>query len=140
MSDHLKLALPVNGDPLTPRMDGCPPDSESLRNGSAAPEVPDDFFDFHPVSMAWLTALSSATVIHAIPNDAYKSGMENINDRIRSLVDSSGRTQAEVARALGVTRATVGDWYHARSKYIRPENLEALAVRNIAEEQATYHV
>jgi transcriptional regulator with XRE-family HTH domain len=52
---------------------------------------------------------------------------ETITDRVRAAIDASGIKQAEIARRVGVERQTVGDWYHGRSLYIRPEHLFALA-------------
>jgi transcriptional regulator with XRE-family HTH domain len=53
--------------------------------------------------------------------------METINYRIRDAIQSDPRTQAEIARACHVTKATVNDWMQGRTKNIRPDNLFALA-------------
>ena len=127
MSDHFNLALPIYRDAVAPLPDRSAPDPKRAGQRCAATEVSNGVLDVHPVSMAWLTDMSRGTLVHGIRSPAYKEGMETINDRIKRLVEEDPRSQAEIARALGVTRATVGDWVHARSKFIRPDNIDGIA-------------
>jgi transcriptional regulator with XRE-family HTH domain len=53
--------------------------------------------------------------------------MSTINDRVAETITQSGRSQADLARAIGVSRATVNDWKNGRTKNLRMENLFALA-------------
>lgn len=51
----------------------------------------------------------------------------SITERLNDAFSHSGYSKAELARRLGLTRATIGAWLHGRSVNIRPDNLFALA-------------
>ena len=55
--------------------------------------------------------------------------MKKLEIKLKELLESRGKTQAELADAIGVRRATINDLYHNRSKQI-PRNV----VDKIAEE------
>lgn len=52
---------------------------------------------------------------------------ETMGQRIAKLCEAKGLSQSDVARLLGVTRASVGQWWHDVSPNIRPANLITLA-------------
>lgn len=52
---------------------------------------------------------------------------ETMGQRIARLADAKNLSQSEIARLLGVTRASVGQWFHDVSPNIRPANLATLA-------------
>lgn len=49
-----------------------------------------------------------------------------IRKRIAEAIETSGVTQADVARALGISSSAVSQWM-SRVKFLRPHNLVALA-------------
>jgi transcriptional regulator with XRE-family HTH domain len=49
--------------------------------------------------------------------------MSTLAERIRTAMDESGVTQAELARACGVKPPSVHGWLSGKSKYLRGENL-----------------
>lgn len=57
-------------------------------------------------------------------------GMETLTDRLAAAVVpllEAGVTQADLARRVGVSRATVGDWLHGRASSLRADTLFAVA-------------
>lgn len=58
---------------------------------------------------------------------ANEENEESMGKRIARLADAKDLTQSDIARLLGVTRATVGQWWHDVSPNIRPANLVTLA-------------
>lgn len=53
--------------------------------------------------------------------------MDDINARIRECLDEDQRSQADLARLIGVSRATLNDWKRGRTKNLKMENLFAIA-------------
>jgi transcriptional regulator with XRE-family HTH domain len=58
---------------------------------------------------------------------AFQPMDETMGKRIARLRESKGWSQAELARKLGITRASVHQWENDSSPNIRPANLLALA-------------
>ena len=50
-----------------------------------------------------------------------------ITNRLADALRASGLTQAELARAVGLTRGSVNAWMQGRSQHIRAEHLFAVA-------------
>lgn len=64
---------------------------------------------------------------HARQKARYCHWMSDLADRILEILLEDPRSDAALARAVGVTRATINDWKQGRTKNLRNENLFALA-------------
>lgn len=66
-------------------------------------------------------------VNHSLPIREYNLRMKELSDRIAYVIRRFDGTQVELANAIGITKSAVGQWKNGHIKYIRPENLFALA-------------
>lgn len=132
MGDDFDLALPVKRDLIHPSIDGCAPYAERPCKRRLAAKMVDSLgFSHNASSLAWHT-LPVNNAIHA---RIYSPSMaaNTITDRIREAFNESefggalGQGQAALARRVGVSKQTVGDWLVGRSVNIRPDNLFDLA-------------
>lgn len=117
--DDLNLTLPIQRNAV-PLSDRCLANPKRPRKRSLRSKVRNGVFFFHDAaSMACRTEEGKNTVLGA----SYDSGMETITERINELVTESGLEPAELARKLGVSKQTMGDWTKGRTVNVRPENL-----------------
>lgn len=114
VSDQLNLTLPIQRDFL-PLPDGRLSNPERAGQGSLAPKKLDGVCFLHDViSMAWYTSQGKDTRHES----SYAHGMASYTDitsRITQTMEEMGYTPSALARAVGVTRQTVGDWIKGRT-------------------------
>ncbi len=110
----LDLALSVQWN-LDPLVDRSLADPERAGQRCLSPEIVDGVLLFHSgQSMAYRTMQGKDT----IPSLSYAQGMERrtINDRIKEVIEESGRKPAEIARAIGMSKQAMNDWTEGRTK------------------------
>ena len=123
-SNDLNLTLTIQGNRIAPALNRRTPNPERAPKRGFTSEVIDRVFDVHEAnSMAWQTHKAS----DGIRGFCYPYNMESINDRLRQLLAEDPRSDAAIARAIGVSRATIGDWKKGRTKDFKLENLFAIA-------------
>lgn len=119
--NDLDLALPIDRY-RRPLVDGRLADAERSTERGLASKVGNGFDLCHDVeSMACRTPPRK----DGIPAFTYASGMANqtISDRIKEVVQGDGRTDVEIAKLVGISKQTLGDWVHGRTKNPQNEHL-----------------
>lgn len=106
-----KLQLP--GDPLgdesllAPVVDGWAGDAESFCGGAYTSEVVGDIISSHETGM-YTTLTLDVNKPNARMSD--NSRVQTMGQRIRTLREAQGMTQATLAKAVGVSRGAVAQW------------------------------